>query len=504
MSTQPQQVKETEPLTDDMELPEGWAEAPLGGVADLESGAGFPEKHQGKTGLPYPFFKVGNLGEVQSGESLQTSAHTVDDRLAKELHAKIIPPDSVVFAKIGMAIQLNRRRLVGVHCCIDNNMMAAIPTGAISSRYLLRFLETIPFMELATATTVPSLRKSELEKIKVLVPPFDEQHRLVGASEALLANTKIAKGRLERTSLLMKHFRQAVLAAACSGKLTEDWREQNPNSQTGNQLFRSVVGQAPMTFSPDAVPIDGLPDSWAWATLGQVSLLVTDGDHNPPKRVSSGIPHLTAKSIKEWRINFDGCTFITEEDFEKTRSRYEPKACDLIITCVGTIGETAIVPRSCVFSADRNLAAIRLRLNALLPAVAQYVLNAPPWINIVREGSSSTAQPHLYLKTLRALIVPLIPLVEQHEIVCRVEALFKLADAIEKRLGAATLRAERLTQAILAKAFRGELVPTEAELARREGREYEPASVLLERIKNEREKAGSEKPKRRARVSARG
>jgi type I restriction enzyme S subunit len=133
MSTIAQQIREEDVSGSNSELPEGWAEAPLGGVADLESGAGFPEKLQRKTGLPYPFFKVGNLGEVQSGESLQTSAHTVDDRLAKELHARIIPPDSVVFAKIGMAIQLNRRRLVGVHCCIDNNMMAAI-FAAVSRR----------------------------------------------------------------------------------------------------------------------------------------------------------------------------------------------------------------------------------------------------------------------------------------------------------------------------------------------------------------------------------
>lgn len=85
--------------------------------------------------------------------------------------------------------------------------------------------------------------------------------------------------------------------------------------------------------------------------------------------------------------------------------------------------------------------------------------------------------------------VPLPGRDEQDEIVRRVEALFKLADAIEKRVTAAKLRAERLTQAVLAKAFRGELVPTEAEIARREGRKYEPASVLLERIRAERKKA---------------
>ena len=85
-----------------------------------------------------------------------------------------------------------------------------------------------------------------------------------------------------------------------------------------------------------------------------------------------------------------------------------------------------------------------------------------------------------------AIAVP--PLVEQREVVRRVEALFKLVDAIERRVALATARAESLTQAVLAKAFRGELVPTEAELARREGQGYEPASVLLERIRHERAK----------------
>src|SRR5262249_56630310 len=84
---------------------------------------------------------------------------------------------------------------------------------------------------------------------------------------------------------------------------------------------------------------------------------------------------------------------------------------------------------------------------------------------------------------------PLPPQLEQREIVRRVEALFSLADAIEKRVAAVTLRVEKMTQAVLAKAFRGELVPTEAELARQEGRNYEPAAVLLERIKAERAQA---------------
>jgi hypothetical protein len=92
--------------------------------------------------------------------------------------------------------------------------------------------------------------------------------------------------------------------------------------------------------------------------------------------------------------------------------------------------------------------------------------------------------------------VELPPLAEQTEIVRRVNELFALADTIERRVAAATARAEKLTQSILAKAFRGELAPTEAESARQEGRDYEPASVLLERIRAKRA-ASEAKPARR-------
>ena len=96
--------------------------------------------------------------------------------------------------------------------------------------------------------------------------------------------------------------------------------------------------------------------------------------------------------------------------------------------------------------------------------------------------------------TIARIPVPFPPLAEQHEIVRRVDALFALADKIEARVTAATQRVEKITQAILAKAFRGELVPTEAELARQEGRDYEPASVLLERIRAERDAAPPRPP----------
>ena len=115
-----------------------------------------------------------------------------------------------------------------------------------------------------------------------------------------------------------------------------------------------------------------------------------------------------------------------------------------------------------------------------------YYMLSDEFLEFVNNSGTRTLLPKINQKELNIIPVPVPPDLEQQEIVRRIDALFKLTDAIEKRVAAATARADKLTQSVLAKAFRGELVPTEAELAHQEGRGYEPASVLLERIRGER------------------
>ena len=131
----------------------------------------------------------------------------------------------------------------------------------------------------------------------------------------------------------------------------------------------------------------------------------------------------------------------------------------------------------------------------MLPTYFCYLFSGSPFVlHQVSQLCGGSTRDFLNQNILRSILFPLPPIEEQHEIVRRVETLFKLAETIEKRVEAATKRADKLTQAILAKAFRGELVPTEAELARREGRAYEPASALLEHIRSRRE--GKSAPER--------
>jgi type I restriction enzyme S subunit len=144
-----------------------------------------------------------------------------------------------------------------------------------------------------------------------------------------------------------------------------------------------------------------------------------------------------------------------------------------------------------------KLMRVRVGHGELLPEYVEAFFGLPQARERIEAKSKSSAgQQGVSGADIKRQPIAVPPLPEQQEIVRRIETLFRLADAIEKRVTAASARAEKLTQAVLAKAFRGELVPTEAELARREARDYEPAARLLERMQAERTSADS--PGRRA------
>jgi type I restriction enzyme, S subunit len=154
---------------------------------------------------------------------------------------------------------------------------------------------------------------------------------------------------------------------------------------------------------------------------------------------------------------------------------------------VSLVGKTALVSeREAGFAYAGYLIRLRADVGRVLPEYLNLSLQTHSVREQIEIPARSTSGVHNINSTeVLSLKVKLPDLDAQKATVRRVEALFKLADAIEKPVETATKRANKLTQAILAKAFRGELVPTEAELARREGRDYEPAAVLLARVKDE-------------------
>ena len=140
----------------------------LADVVDIVSGFGFPKELQGKPKGDLPFFKVGDISIAwNSGQKNLTQAqHYLDQAEASSIRAKAFPKGTVVFAKIGEAIRLNRRAILGQPSIVDNNVMGLIPKeGVVDPTYLFYWSLMLRLGDISQATTVPSVRKSDVEQL---------------------------------------------------------------------------------------------------------------------------------------------------------------------------------------------------------------------------------------------------------------------------------------------------------------------------------------------------
>lgn len=210
----------------------------------------------------------------------------------------------------------------------------------------------------------------------------------------------------------------------------------------------------------------------------------------PPIVKEPGIPHITTTNIRNGQINWITEKFVTEDTYHAYMTRGIPETGDVFFTMEGPLGEVAVLHEDKKFSVAQRILIIRGKKELTIGDYLGLALMSPDAQAAIKAISTGSGVKGAAYKRMKYVELPVPPLQEQHEIVRRVESLSALADRIEQRVTTGKERADRLTQAILAKAFRGELVPTEAELARREGREYELARVLLERIAAERVSQG--------------
>lgn len=348
-----------------------------------------------------------------------------------------------------------------------------------------------------------------LKQIEVPIPSFNEQKRIVVKLKKLLTKVDQCKERLEKIPTILKRFRQSVLAAACSGRLTADWRDKNPKLEPVSEIYDKIQKKRdnwyadkcktaikkgvrkpndPKKNKKSNRPIDKLPNipgRWQYFRLEDLCFLVTDGTHHTPKYKRIGIPFLSVKNVRPFRILRDNIKHISPDEHKKLTIRCNPEAGDILYTKVGaTFGYAAKNNLNFDFSIFVSLCLIKPVSPYFLSDYAEIVINSENIFSQARERVSGIGTPDLHLIEIRDFRVPLPPVKEQKEIVQRVEALFKIADKIDARYQKAKVHVEKLTQSILDRAFRGELVPQDPS--------DPPASELLKQIKAEKEKQQAE------------
>jgi type I restriction enzyme, S subunit len=346
--------------------------------------------------------------------------------------------------------------------------------------------------DVSRGATRDGINTKLLLNMPVHVPPPPEQRRIVAKIDGLSGKSKRARDHLDHIPRLVEKYKQAILAAAFRGDLTREWRETNDSGTSLAKTLREVRNlrqqdkKRSIRKTLAVVPDTLLPESWRWISSDEVAdnsaysigigpfgsnLLRSDYQQ-------AGVRLIFVRDIMRERFEEAGARYVSLEKAAELH-QHVVEGGDVLITKMGEPpGDTALYPLGAapaVITSD----CIKLRPHPKL-AVAKYLMQCIR-SDVVRgqieEITKGVAQQKVSLDGFRTIALPIPPLTEQTEIIRVLDAAFTWVDRLASDTASARNLIDHLDQAVLAKAFRGELVPQDPN--------DEPASVLLEHIRNE-------------------
>lgn len=500
------------------ELPEGWVRMSLGDVCAIN-----PRHERGALtdDTPVSFVPMAAV-DHRSGTISESDARPYGQVRKGFTH---FGEGDVLFARITPCMENGKiavaRGLVNGLGCGTTEFHVLRPLGGILPEYIHRYLRQESFRRAAAANmsgTAGQLRvpTDYIKSVELPLAPLAEQRRIVAKVEALFEQSRTARQALDRIPPLLKKFRQSVLAAAFRGDLTRDWREQHPEVEPASALLERIRAERRQKWEENlrakdkdprkvkfeepervnASDLPELPEGWVWCRVEKFAEVKGGIQKTPARRpVKNAFPYLRVANVLRGKLDLSKIHY-----FELLEGELE-KWCllpgDVLVVegngSLSEIGRCALWRGEVAECVHQNHI-IRVRCySGINPPYFHWFLNSTQGCDIVTRVASSTSGLYtLSVSKVQRIVVPMAPALEQQQVISRIEALFDVADAIESSVEAARRRADKLEQSILARAFRGELVPQDPN--------DEPALILLERLRAEHaESNGKNKPKIRAR-----
>lgn len=406
-----------------------WIELSIGDIADVIAGgtpqAGNPDNFQ-EPGTGIAWLTPADLSGYKE-KYISLGARDLSQQGYDSSSAKLLPKGSIVFssrAPIGyVAIAKN-------DISTNQGFKNFVFTHGVDSSFAYHYLRSIKDIaeSLGTGTTFKEISGATAKTLPFVLPPLAEQKVIADKLDTLLAQVETSKARLERIPQILKTLRQSVLAAAVSGKLTEEWRESQK--------------------------ID--IDSWADGTLGDFVEKPTYGSSSKSQPEGT-VPVLRMGNLQDGKLDWTNLVYTSDPvEIDK----YKLSSGDVLFNRTNSpelVGKTSIYrgEREAIYAGYLIRIVCNQNLNS---EYLNYLLNSPDAKDYCyRVKSDGVSQSNINAQKLKAFPVNIPTMLEQTEIVRCVEELFAFADRIEQNANAALERVNNLTQSILAKAFRGEL-----------------------------------------------
>ncbi|WP_223528173.1 restriction endonuclease subunit S [Pseudomonas sp. GL-R-19] len=489
------------------ELPNGWVDIAIGEISDVIAG-GTPKANDASNfalpGKGIAWLTPADLSGYKQKE-ISKGSRDLSQKGYDSCSAKLMPKGSLLFssrAPIGYVA------LAANEISTNQGFKSFVFPAEVDPTYAFFFLKSIRELadSLGTGTTFKELSGTTTKTLPFRLAPTNEQIRIAQKLDELLAQVDTLKARIDTIPALLKRFRQSVLAAAVSGQLTEEWRASAITLGSAHQLHQQLKesheaeggharGNAsnPTEEAHDLSPSD-LPECWDIAEMRDICAPgrpITYGILKPGPELEEGVPYIRVADFPGNKLNPANIKKTSPEiDLQFKRARLITG--DLLLSIRGSVGRLIKIPEA-LEGANITQDTARLSISPLVSTTFIYwVLLADSTQRRMKNATRGVAVRGINIGDVRAIQIPLPTLEEQTEVVRRVEQLFAFADQVEAKVASAKTRIDHLTQSILAKAFRGELVPQDPN--------DEPASVLLERIKAER--AAAPKANRGRKASA--
>lgn len=506
---------------------EHWATATLSDIAEVRLGRQrSPKRAQGEHMRPY--MRAANV--TWDGISLHDVKEM--DFTPKEFETyELRNGDLLLSEASGSASEVGkpavwRNEVPGA--CFQNTLIRVRAPEELVSFLLLHFTKdavTGLFAQASRGVGIHHLGAKSLSDWQVTVPPLAEQQRIVEAIESYFTRLDDAVATLQRVERNLKRYRASVLKSAVEGRLVpteaelakQEGRDYEPADVLLSRILKErrhrweqaelakmqAKGKPPTNdkwkakyqepAAPDTTNLPDIPEGWCWAGPDQITSGVDyalsigpfGSNLKVPDYRDEGVPLVFVRNIRSESFGLDGDKFVTEEKANELRAHWvEPG--DILVTKMGDPpGDACIYPKNrpvgivtadCIRFQPYPSLDSRLLLSAIRsPLVQQQILNV----------TKGVAQLKVSLARFKTVAIPLAPLAEQKRIADEVERLRAVAEAAEAEVSRMLVRSVRLRQAILKWAFEGKLADQDPN--------DEPASVLLERIKAEREAAAPTK-----------
>ena len=434
-----------------------WKRIRLGDIASVLNGFAF-KSAQFTKGDGMPLIRIRDVG----------SDSTDTNYVGESEHRYIVEPGDLL---IGMDGDFNCARWRGPRGLLNQRVCKVTLR---SEQYHPRFLDVaLPgylkaINDATSSVTVKHLSSRTIEDIPLPFPPLLEQEEIVAELEKQFSRLDEAVANLKRVKANLKRYKAAVLKAAVEGRLvpieSELARREGRDYETGEGLLSRLLlarrtaweGKGRYVEPPSARgDSTGLPDGWTWACVQQLNPAdrpCAYGVLQPGDDIADGVPFVRVGNIDDGQVDVEGMKAISH-GIASAYPRTQLRGGEVLITLVGAIGRTAVVPKGL---AGANVA----RAVGVIPLLAEV---NPYWVEIwfrnpgkiaeMDSKSHEVARKTLNLEDVRSAEVAIPPLAEQERIVAEVDRRLSIIREVQAEVDANLKRAQALRQAVLARAF---------------------------------------------------